>query len=228
MIESDDRETEKRVKEIAHKIKRLRTEAGLSYREAAMLTGVAASTIQKIEAYLTVPSIATLMRLAQGFNKKASYFVDDGTKPEVLSMVRSEDRKKVKIKPSRLSIECLTSNSSDPNMEVTILTMGRGGKSGNKPMTHPGEEVKLCLEGRIAYVVNGKEYVLNPGDCLQFKSTKPHSWRNVGRGACQVLSVCTPPPLLYVMTGNHGYKDGGEVLIGLRRGQEVTNTDNST
>jgi len=220
MIEWDDKETEKRVEKIARKIKDLRTVAGLSYREAAMLTGVAASTIQKIEAYFTVPSIATLMRLAQGFNKKASYFIDDATKPEALSMVRSENRKKVKIKPSKLSVEYLTSDTSDPQLEVAILTVGKGGKSGNKPMSHPGEEMKLCLEGRIAYILNGKEYVLNPGDCLQFKSTKPHSWRNVGPGVCQILSVCTPPAFLNVLTDSHAYEDGREDSSGLTKGQK--------
>jgi uncharacterized cupin superfamily protein len=120
-----------------------------------------------------------------------------------LSLVRAENRQKINIITSKLSIEYLTLRKIDTQLEVTHLTIEEGGRSGQKSMTHEGEEMKLCLEGSMAYTVDGVEYILKPGDCLQFKSSKPHSWRNIGKGQAKILSVCSPPPLLDILLQSH-------------------------
>ena len=42
--------------------------------------------------------------------------------------------------------------------------------------THEGQEFHLVMEGRLLVNIEGKEWILNPGDSLYFDSSKPHGF----------------------------------------------------
>lgn len=188
------RVVEERVIRIGQKIRRVRKEMGLSIRETARLTETSPATIQKIESNGMVPSIAIFMKIAQGLRKNVSFFLGEENEPKEVALVLRDDREAAYVPASKLKIEDLGSDILDARLEATFLTIEKGGRSGKDPLIHPGEEVKFCLEGKIAYYVDGEEYVLGPGDCIHFKSEKPHFWKNVGQGRAKILSICTPPP----------------------------------
>jgi transcriptional regulator with XRE-family HTH domain len=185
---------EERIIKIGQKIRRVRKEMGLSIREAARLTDTSPATIQKIESNGMVPSIAILMKIAQGMKKNVSFFLDEENDPYEVALVRRDEREAAYVSASKLKIEDLGSDIRDARLEATFLTIERRGRSGKEPLLHVGEEIKFCLEGEIAYHIDGQEYTLGQGDCIHFRSDKPHYWRNIGKGRAKVLSVCTPPP----------------------------------
>ncbi len=45
-------------------------------------------------------------------------------------------------------------------------------------IVHTGLEFVYCLEGCIGYEVEGKIFLLNPGDSLLFEANLPHRWWN--------------------------------------------------
>jgi transcriptional regulator with XRE-family HTH domain len=185
---------EERIVKIGQKIKQLRKELELSIRETAKLAGTSPSTIQKIESNGMVPSIAILMKIAQGLKRNVSFFIGEENEPREVVLVPRHGRETAYVSASKLKIEDLGSDIRDARLEATLLTIEKGGRSGKDPLIHPGEEVKLCLEGRIAYHIGEQEYVLGPGDCIHFKSDRPHFWKNIGQGRAKILSICTPPP----------------------------------
>ncbi len=185
---------EERIVKIGQKIKQLRKELELSIRETAKLAGTSPSTIQKIESNGMVPSIAILMKIAQGLKRNVSFFIGEENEPREVVLVPRHGRETVYVSASKLKIEDLGSDIRDARLEATLLTIEKGGRSGKDPLIHPGEEVKLCIDGRIAYHIGEQEYVLGPGDCIHFKSDRPHFWKNIGQGRAKILSICTPPP----------------------------------
>jgi len=50
--------------------------------------------------------------------------------------------------------------------------------SGPDPMSHPGEELVVILEGGMHFVVGDQPFDLAEGDSLHFRTTLPHSWAN--------------------------------------------------
>jgi uncharacterized cupin superfamily protein len=48
----------------------------------------------------------------------------------------------------------------------------------SEQVVHEGEEIVYILDGEIAQVVDGSEYVMTPGDSMHFLGTSPHSWSN--------------------------------------------------
>lgn len=185
---------EERIVKIGQKIKQLRNEMGLSIRETAKLAGTSPSTIQKIESNGMVPSIAIVMKIAQGLRKNVSFLLGEENEPREVVLVPRDAREAAYVSASKLKVEDLGSDIRDAKLEATLLTIEKGGRSGKDPLIHPGEEVKFCLEGRIAYHIGEREYVLGPGDCIHFKSDRPHFWKNVGQRRAKILSICTPPP----------------------------------
>ena len=184
---------EQQIIEIGKKIWQLRRELNLSLRDLAERSGTSASTIHKIESNSMVPSIAILIKIAQALKKNVSYFVGEQEEGNPVC-VRPKDREVLLVKESRLKIENIASTIPDCQLEVTLLHIKKGGTSGDILLTHSGEEIKLCLKGRMEYTIKDQKFVLVHGDCLHFKSGIPHSWKNVGKGDAEILSVCTPPP----------------------------------
>ena len=184
---------EVQIARIAERIKQRRSEMGLSIREAAKSTGTSPSTIQKIESNEMVPSIAILMKIAQGLKQPVTLFFEDGNEPAEVALMRSSERKVVNIPASKLKVEDLGASIIDANLEVTLLAIAKSGESGKNPLIHEGKEIKLCLEGKIAYFINDHEYHLDSGDCIDFKSNRPHYWKNIHTGTTRVLSVVFNP-----------------------------------
>lgn len=185
---------EQQIIEIGKKIRQLRRELNFSLRDLAQHSGTSASTIHKIETNSTVPSIAILIKIAQALKKNVGYFIGEQEEGNPVVHVRPREREILFVKESKLRIENIASTIPDCQLEVTLLHIGKRGSSGEIPLVHSGEEIKLCLKGKMEYTINGQKFILARGGCLHFKSGVPHSWRNVGKGDAEILSVCTPPP----------------------------------
>jgi len=194
---------DERIVEIGKKIRQLRRELDLSLRDLAKYSGTSASTIHKIESNSTVPSIAVLIKIAQALKKNVSYFIGEEEKNSQVVCVTPKDREFFFVKDSKLKVENIASSVSNSQLEVTLLHIKRGGTSGEIPLLHAGEEIKFCLKGKMLYIVDGQKFILAPGNCLHFKSGLPHSWKNVGKGDAEVLSVCTPPPFRSFFNKRH-------------------------
>lgn len=78
------------------------------------------------------------------------------------------------------------------NLEGMLIEMEPGSTFG-EAYTHEGEEIHLCVEGEVEFKVEGKKCLLKEGDVLWFKSTQPHTARNIGDKKAIFYSVVTPP-----------------------------------
>jgi mannose-6-phosphate isomerase-like protein (cupin superfamily) len=68
-----------------------------------------------------------------------------------------------------------------------------GVATGEEMLSHRGEESGVVVKGRVELTVGGQTRVLKAGDAYYFASSTPHSFRNVGREVCEIISASTPP-----------------------------------
>ena len=182
-------------KQIADRLARARESTGLTLQQLANLSGVAPSTIQKIEAGTMMPSIAVLMKISHGLHKKIGFFLDEEDGSSEVSLVRKRDRAASGGPDAGFPVQSLTADLADPEMDGFILTLPPGASSGEEPLTHRGDELVFCVRGRVTFTIGGADYALAPGDSLHFKSDRPHSWRNSGRSEAELVLVCSLPAL---------------------------------
>jgi len=77
-------------------------------------------------------------------------------------------------------------------LQALLFVISPGGQSLDL-IRHEGEEVGIVLEGEIELTVDDETYLLKRGDTFQFRSERPHGYRNPGRGVARVIWINTPP-----------------------------------
>lgn len=86
-------------------------------------------------------------------------------------------------------VESLLDNIPVERVSVGFAIYAPGSKTGDKPVTHPGQEFLILLDGSIKAEVDGQVYTLNPGDIVRFPSTIPHRGWNPGDSTARALFV---------------------------------------
>lgn len=74
-------------------------------------------------------------------------------------------------------------------INLYLVHLAPGGRSGEVAYTHAGSEAGFVLAGSFSLVVEGEMRVLEAGDAFRFKSDRPHRWHNDGRQPCEILWV---------------------------------------
>ena len=130
---------EERIVRIGQKIRQVGKEMGLSILKAAKLAQTSQATIQKIEANGMVPSIAILMKIAQGLRKNVSFFLGEDREPKEVALVAQNKREIAFVSASKLKVEDLGSDIRDAKLGPTLLTLDRRGRSGKDPLIRPAK-----------------------------------------------------------------------------------------
>lgn len=180
------------LKRIAGRIRRWRDEAGYTLQELASRSGVATSTIQKIETTQMTPSVTVLLKVARGLGRRPSELIRDEAEAAEVVHLRPKERHPVGVADALL-VERLSGEISDPALEMWRLTLHPGQRSGRSAIHYDGEEIVVCEKGSVTFRVGDADYVLRPGDTLHFKATLPHSWRNEGDAPARFIVTGTLP-----------------------------------
>lgn len=159
---------------LGHYIKKIRKQQGRTLQEIADACDVTKSLLSKIENNHTVPSIATLMKVADclGVNVASLMSGDDTNAP----VYTSEDTVKTKplIKTNKgYEFYLFASDRKEKNMQPFLIT-ARKSEVKKHTLSHPGEEFLYVLEGEMNYRVGKTIYTLSKGDSLYFDAIEEH------------------------------------------------------
>jgi transcriptional regulator with XRE-family HTH domain len=164
---------------ISQRVRQWREELGLSLHELAVRSDVAASTIQKVETGQMVPSIAVLLKIARGLDRRPAEVVSEQFEEAEVVLQRAKQHPTISPIP-KLKVERLSGDLFDPALEVWRVHAHPGQGSGRGEYSYPGEEVVICEDGEVTFIVGGEEHRLRTGDALHFKGGIPHRWQNEG------------------------------------------------
>ena len=154
---------------------------------------LSASFLSQIEQGKASPSIENLKKIANSLDVRVSYLIEDEEVKKDTVLIRRNERDSIESIDSNTKISLLTSTDIDKQMEPIIYEIGPKGESGRESFSHPGEEFVFVLEGQLEIDINEKNYILDEGDSLYFKSTQKHKFVNPTDKMTRVLWVVTPP-----------------------------------
>lgn len=183
--------------QIGRRVREKREEAALTLQELARRSGVATSTIQKVETSQMIPSVAIVMKIARGLGCRASTLVDGSGDEDELSLVhlRADERHLVG-RADKLTVERLSGDLFAPALEAWRVRLQPGVSSGAGSIRYEGEELVVCESGTVTFCVDEIDHRLRPGDTLHFKASLPHSWRNDGSAEARFVVTGTLPQKL--------------------------------
>lgn len=174
------------------KIKKLRKRKGLTLQALSELTSLSKGYLSKIESSDTAPRLPTLHRIAMALDVEMDYFFEweKGRKKDQQNIdlvFRHAGYGKEMIKTNAdYSYWPLVHNFRGKYMAPYFLTIGRGK---TQQFTHDSEELLFIIRGTIQLSYDGREYVLEQGDCAYFDSRHEHQIRNDSETAAEILNV---------------------------------------
>ncbi len=174
--------------DIGSKLKAIRGEKRISLRTLAKLSGLSVNTLSLIERNITSPTVNTLYAISRALGVKINYFFDEERIEEAIFAKKGE-RKQVETKDKGVTFESLGTGLIQQGLEAYMLTATKGTKSGSKGVSHLGDELAFCLQGKFLFEIKKEKYTIEEGDSLLFKGSLPQQWENIGNGDSVLLLV---------------------------------------
>jgi transcriptional regulator with XRE-family HTH domain len=185
--------------ELGRRIRTLRLERKLTLQAVAGTARVSQSLISQVERGLASPSINTLRRIAGALDVPIAGLFLGGDMSEDESdvtgrrlVVRRHERKGLHVPRSKVVYELLTPDLNR-KIEFIWIEYEPGAITHAEPMSHPGEENAVCLEGSVVVTIDRQEFVLTEGDSISFDSGRPHQVENRSNRRAVLVSAITPP-----------------------------------
>jgi len=175
--------------QLGKKIRDVRLRRGLTVQQLAEASGLSKGFISQVENDRTSPSLATLRDLARALDTSVAYLVvEEEQQPHV---VRASERPRVSVGGNTSRVEVLSAQPKR-NLEVLMAELPPGLSAGDKRHYHHGEEIVVCLEGRVSITCGEYSTVLEAGDSCHYDGRTPHAVENAGPGMARVLIAITP------------------------------------
>jgi transcriptional regulator with XRE-family HTH domain len=183
---------------IGPRLRELRLHHSLSLQQLAERAGVSAAAIHKIERNGMVPTITTLLKLAEAFSRRVAYFLDDEEEEAgSVAFTAAGDRPSVFSARSGVEIRSISGSHARFFVSGTVVTVEPGAGSGPSRAAGDREELVLVLEGSLRFEVDGHEYLLHEGDSLHLRTDRPHRWENATDRPVEAAWVTLRPPDTY-------------------------------
>lgn len=175
--------------QLGKKIRDLRLRRGLTVQQLAEATGLSKGFISQVENSRTSPSLATLQDLARALETSVAYLVVE--EEQVPHVVRAEERPQLRVGGNTSRVEVLSAQPKR-NLELIQVELPPGVAAGDKRHYHHGEEVVVCVEGRVSLTCGEHVIVLEAGDSCHYDGRVPHAVENAGTAIARILIAMTP------------------------------------
>jgi transcriptional regulator with XRE-family HTH domain len=170
------------LEQVGPRLKRLRSQRGITLTALADATGISKSTLSRLESGQRRPSLELLLPLAQAYRVPLDDLVGA---PEV-------GDPRIRLKPRRVHGRTVLPLTRQPGGLQAWKIVIPASKSKPELKAHEGYEWLYVLAGRMRLVLGQHDLVLGVGEVAEFDTRMPHWFGSTGDGGAEVLSVFGP------------------------------------
>ena len=167
-------------REAGRRIKRLRSERGLTLKMVEVASGVSATHVSEIERGETIPTIGALTRIARALGKRTAFFLEENELGDA-SVLTSESRVRESTPGGAASLERLTASIPGGCIQAIRVTLAAGRSHRGTKHHHDGVEAFRVVRGSVRVEVGHEVHELQPGDAIHFDASRPHAYFNASR-----------------------------------------------
>ena len=176
------------------RLKRIRTDSGLTLQQVSARTQVARSTLSKIENGQLSPTYDILQKIARGMEIDIVELFGANkadTPPARRSITKSRMGKK--LATNEYLYEALATDLKHKQIfPLRTKIMARTFEEFGGWVRHDGEEFIFVLSGTVKIFTEFyTEEILEPGDSIYFDSRMGHACVSVGDETAEILWICT-------------------------------------
>ncbi len=169
--------------QVGVRLKRIRTQRGMTLTGVAEATGISKSTMSRLETGQRRPTLELLLSLSHAYRVA----LDD------LVAAPPEGDPRLRLRPGRVkgrTVIPLTRQTGGVQAWKIIIPTGNATP---EPRAHDGHEWIYVLSGRMRFVLGDQDRVLGPGDVAAFDTTVPHWFGSTGDEPAEILSIFGRP-----------------------------------
>jgi transcriptional regulator with XRE-family HTH domain len=165
--------------QVGARLKRVRTQRGVTLTSLAASTGISKSTLSRLETGQRRPSLELLLPLAQAYHVPLDDLVGA---PEV-------GDPRIRLKPRRVKGRTVIPLTRQPGGVQAWKIVIPTSKVKPDPRAHDGYEWLYVLSGSMRLVLGDHDLVLSPGEVVEFDTQVPHWFGSTGDQPVEVLSL---------------------------------------
>ncbi|NMH27958.1 helix-turn-helix domain-containing protein [Flavobacterium silvaticum] len=159
--------------EVGDRIRMLRIKQNRTLQEVADSCGLSKSMISKIENDKAIPSVATLVKIAQVLGTTISGLLEKEGWDKPIMTPQSEAISKLVKTEKGYMIFPFASEFHQKKMQPFLFTAKKDEVVPHL-LTHEGEEFVYVIDGSMKMQVGDTEYMLKAGDSLYFNALQKH------------------------------------------------------
>ena len=164
---------------LSQSLKQIRSEKGWSLDRSAKETGVSKAMLGQIERGESSPTVATLWKIASGFNTSLSTFLEPTPKEQQGTLIRSTTALRQQPASDQMLVATLFPYEQRFGFEMFELTLSPGYQRTSEPHESGVTEHVVMLSGTMELLVNGEWLPLKQGDAVRFAADQTHGYRNL-------------------------------------------------
>ncbi|MGR3622281.1 helix-turn-helix domain-containing protein [Pseudophaeobacter sp.] len=153
-------------------LREIRSSAGLSLSKAAELTGVSKAMLGQIERGESSPTIATLWKIAKGFQLPLSALIDEPARPDAQG---GQVFKTVQF-PGSIAVKMVFPFDPELGAETFHIRLTPGQRHESQAHEAGMTEEVFVLEGEMQVLRGGAWVPLKTGEGLRFDADQPHGY----------------------------------------------------
>jgi transcriptional regulator with XRE-family HTH domain len=164
---------------VGPRLKRLRSQHGITLTELSETTGISQSTLSRLETGQRKASLELLLPLALAYRIPLDDLVGA---PEV-------GDPRVRLKPRRVNGRTVIPLTPNPGGLQAWKIVIPGSQTQPEPRTHEGYEWLYVLSGRMRLILGDNDLTLGSGEVAEFDTRLPHWFGSADGNAAEVLSL---------------------------------------
>jgi transcriptional regulator with XRE-family HTH domain len=171
------------LEQVGPRLKRIRTQRRITLTDLAHTTGISKSTLSRLETGHRRPTLELLLALSQAYRVPLDDLVGA---PEV-------GDPRIRLKPGRIKGRAVIPLTRQPEgMQVWKIVIPSSTVY-PEPRGHDGHEWIYILSGHMRLVLGDQDWVLGPGEVVEFDTQVPHWFGSTGNEPAEILSIFARP-----------------------------------
>lgn len=192
---------------MGERLRQIRRDLGLTLAEVAQRSGLAVSTVSKVERGRMALTYDRFSQLAEGLGVDvAALFTEHGERLAPGGVAVARVGEFMLHETENYAYEMLFPELWHKAMTPMLGTLRAFEKMRfDRFVTHPGEEFLIVLEGRVTVSLQDMApVVLEKGESIYFDSRRGHVYASAGAADARILVVCTRPDSTMQVRGDRG------------------------
>jgi len=171
------------LEQVGARLRKLRTQRGITLTGLAETTGISKSTLSRLESGQRRPTLELLLALSIEYRVPLDDLVGA---PDV-------GDPRVRLKPGRVKGRTVIPLTRQPDGMQAWKIVIPTSKVTPEPRSHDGHEWIYVLSGHVRLVLGEQDWVLAPGEVAEFDTGAPHWFGSTGREPAEILSIFSRP-----------------------------------